>query len=164
MFSGCLDILDTENYLEIVNNKYNGEITKINDFEMLHASLNAEYFNILASYGYILYDFRNKLLSGFKEQVLARYSDILQDIDSITFIQKFYNINIGLCRQYPSKFVKLDLKSDFIIEKTNKIIIYNKILDEKIDSDSFVSFKINKYLKRIVDSNKNIDDFVSFDN
>ena len=54
MFSGCLDILDTENYLEIVNNKYNGEITKINDFEMLHASLNTEYFNILASYGYIL--------------------------------------------------------------------------------------------------------------
>ena len=30
------------------------------------------------------------------KQVLSRYSDILQDIDSITFIQKFYNINIAL--------------------------------------------------------------------
>ena len=47
--------------------------------------------------------YKNYLLTGFKNQILSRYKDELVDTISIVFIQKYYQINVDLCLQYPSK-------------------------------------------------------------
>ena len=90
-----------------------------------------EYFFIL-----ILPDsdsFKKYMFDGFKNQILNRYKDKLFDIASINFIQKLYQMNID---KYPNNFFKLT--PDYIIESTNKMLIFNEILDER-ESNIFIS-------------------------
>ena len=146
MFCGLTDTIRNDNYLEIVD-RY-GKMRKINDFETVHESLICEYFYIFALSNSNSY--KNYVLTGFKNQILSRYKDEIVDTVSIVFIQKYYQINVDLCLQYPSKFLKLS--PDFVNEKINKIVIYNEIINS--NDSIFISEQFNEQLLKALVMNK----------
>ena len=155
MFAGANDMVKIDTYLEIVDSE--NHIIKKNYSDVLHPVLMSEYF--LSFIQYEDDDNENKikktLIDSFKKTVLYHHRNQLSKTKSITFILKAYLADVKSCLKYPNQFV--NIIPDFTIITTDKMIIYNEII-EPITTDSkskknFISDEINTILLKTIENN-----------